>query len=184
MDYASSPFHKFRGWKLLALIVITLGYASWYSVMGPYSVLADLAPGMPLEERGYYTGAQAVETLSALDASGRKAKYISLVFDIPNMILSALLFEGLIAFGIRRLSLNRAKWGLLFVLPIAFLLADFGEDSFLALTLSTGSQTLGTIAGILTAVKFFTYIAAALAGLLLSFSGLGYWLVKGWKAGK
>ena len=182
MDYSQSPFHKFMGWRTLALIALMMAYSTWYVTLGPYSVLETLAPGLPLEERGFYTGAQAVETFSQLDASGRKAKYISLVFDIPNMILAALVFEALIAFGIRRLPLKSPVWPLLFFLPIVFLLTDFAEDSFLALTLATGSEVLGSIAGVLTVLKFFTYLAAAITGLLLSFTGLAYWLLKGRKS--
>ena len=166
------------GWKILVLLGVTLAYSVWYTTMGPYSQLAGLAPGMPLEERGFYTGADAVKTLGGLSETGAQKKYISLIFDVPYMILWALLFEALIGFGIRRMNKTKPIWGLLFFLPIAFLLTDFAEDSFLALTLATGSELLGSIAGVLTALKFFAYMAAALSGIGMSLTGLYVWAFK------
>lgn len=182
MDYANSPFHKFMGWKTLALTAVAMAYTLWFTGPGPYGQLTGLAPHIPLEGSGFYTGTQAVEALGALDADGRRIKFLSLLCDIPFMILWALVFEAFIAFGIRRLNLTAAKWQLLFVLPLAFLLADFAEDSFIALTLVTGSEVLGTIAGFLTALKFFFYIPANLAALGMGASGLVYWIIKGRKA--
>ena len=54
-----------------------------------------------LQGRGFYSGATAVEILGRLDAAGQKAKYLALIFDVPYMIMQALVFEGLIAFGKR-----------------------------------------------------------------------------------
>ena len=183
MTQGQLPFHRFQGWKILALIGVTTVYSVWYSVFGPYAALSALAPGLPLESQLYYDGEYAVSILSQLDAAGQRAKLISLLFDVPYMILNALVFEALIAFGIRRWSLNRPIWSLLFALPIAFLLIDFAEDSFLALTLVSGSTTLGAMAGIFTSVKFLTFSLAALAALIMGGSGLVYWLIKGRKAG-
>ncbi len=166
------------GWKIWVLMGITLAYSFWYVFVGPYSELAGLAPGMPLEQRGFYTGADAVAVLSGLDDVGTRKKYISLLFDLPYMILWALLFEALIGFGIRRMKKTKPIWGLLFFLPIAFLLTDFAEDSFLALTLATNSQLLGSIAGIMTALKVFTYMAASLTALAMGIAGLYVWAFK------
>lgn len=179
MDLHNSHYHKITGYRILILVVVTMGYASWFSTLGPYGQLSGLAPGLPLEERGFYTGAQAVDALSQLDVRGRSLKLISLMCDLPNMILSALMFGALIGFGIRRLGLVRPGWNALFVLPTAFFVADLAEDCFLALTVFTGSEILGLIAGVMTALKFLTYIPAALLGLGLGLAGLIAWFIKG-----
>ncbi len=179
MTYESSPFHKFMGWKIWALLGVTLIYSIWFTTVGPYGALSGLAVGMPLEGQVYYSGAAAVEVLSQLDENGRAIKLLSLVCDIPFMILWALVFEAMIGFGIRRMSLNKPQWSLLFVLPIAFLLTDFAEDSFLALTLVTQSEILGSIAGVMTFTKLLAFTAAALTGLCLGTLGLASWLIKG-----
>lgn len=178
MDFKTSPFHRFQGWHILVLLAVTFLYSYWYTVLGPYSKVGALGPGLPLEERGFYSGADAVAALSQLDPSGAKAKYISLIFDIPYMILLALTFEALIAFGIRRLNLTHVRWNFLFILPIAFLLCDFAEDSFIALTLASGSEMLGSIAGVMTALKFFTVMPAMLVGIVMGFTGLIVWIVQ------
>lgn len=179
MNYHGSSFHKLTGYRILILIIVTLGYATWFSTLGPYGQLSDLGPGLPLEERGFYTGAQAVEALSQLDAQGRKLKLISLICDLPNMLLSALMFIALIGFGIRRLGLARPVWTSLFAIPLAFLAVDFAEDLLIALTMFSRSEILGTIAGGMTALKFMTYIPAALLALGLGLSGLIAWFAKG-----
>jgi len=64
---------------------------------------------------------------------------------------------------------------LLFILPIGFLLVDFLEDSFIALTLSTSSIFLGTIAGFMTALKFAVFIPAIVVSLIMGIGGLIMW---------
>jgi len=92
------------------------------------------------------------------------------------MILQALVFEAFIAFGIRHLKPKSIKWNLLFILPIGFLLADFFEDSFIALTLTTGSTALGGIAGFMTALKFAFFIPAIIVSLIMGCGGLIPWV--------
>ena len=170
-------FHKFQGLRLLALIIITLAYGYWFTLHGPYSKLSALGPGLPLEDLFFYSGAHAAEVLGRLDAAGRRAKYLSLLFDVPNMILTMLMLEGLIAFGLRHLGLMGRKWRLLFALPIAFLMFDFLEDSFLALTLATNLEITGTLAGIMTPLKIITVSACMITAVVLSLGGLGMWLL-------
>jgi len=170
MDYNASPFHRFPGWKTLALITVLIVYSLWYVGPGPYGKLAALAPGMPMEERFFYSGNDVVSVFAGLDAGGRRSKLISLLFDLPYMILNMLAFEALIAFGIRRLKLA-SKWNMLFILPTAFLFADFFEDSFLALTLYSSNTVLGTLAGIFTALKFLTFCAAFLVSIAMGAAG-------------
>lgn len=178
MNYKNSPFHRFQGWQILVLLAVTFAYSYWFVVIGPYAKLANLAPGLPLEARGFYTGAQAVDALSGLNAEGTRAKFISLACDVPYMVLTALSIEALIAFGIRRLNFTNIKWNFLFILPIAFLLFDFAEDSFLALTLATDSVTLGAIAGIFTPLKLATVLPATLIAIVMSITGLLVWTVQ------
>jgi hypothetical protein len=177
MDYRHSPFHRFRGWHILALMAVTVLYSYWFTVIGPYAKLAGLAPGMPLEEHAFYSGAHAVDVLGQLGAAGEKAKLISLLCDIPFMILMALTFEALIGFGIRRMKLIKPIWSLLFILPILCLLVDFSEDSFLALTLVTKSEILGSIAGFFTGLKFWVFYPTSLISLVMGVAGLCVWIM-------
>jgi len=177
MSPQDAPFYRFQGWRLLVLIIVGVAYSYWFTVLGPYSKLAGLAPGMPLEETGYYSGEHAVNVLGSLDAEGRQAKYTSILFDIPYMILLALMFEGLIGFGRRHMKLNRPVWRLLFILPIAFLLMDFAEDSCLALTLASGSEITGTLAGFFTLLKFITFSIVSLTAFVCGIGGLIAWLM-------
>jgi len=179
MAWENSPFHRFYGWRILALIAVTMAYSYWFAVIGPYAKLEGLAPGMPFEGQFTYDGAFAAKTLGQLDAVGQRTKLISLFFDLPYMVLNALVFEALIAFGIRRMNLTKPVWSMLFILPIAFLIFDFAEDAFLALTVVSGSSVTGTLASLATPAKFITFMAASFAGLILSVLGLLFWLIKG-----
>lgn len=174
--YSASPFHRFQGKAILALIAVFMAYTMWYVGLGYFGQMTSIAGHTSLQERGFYTGAQAVETLGRLDAEGRKIKFLALIFDVPYMILQALVFEAFIAFGIRHIKPKNPKWNLLFILPIAFLLVDFFEDSFIALTLTTGSTVLGTIAGFMTALKFVIFIPAIIVSLIMGAGGLITWV--------
>ena len=160
---------------MLALIAIFLAYTLWYVGPGFFGDLTRLAGHTSLQESGFYTGADAVERLGKLDAEGRKTKFLALIFDVPYMILQALVFEALIAFGVRHIKPKNPKWNLLFILPIGFLLIDFAEDSFIALTMTTGSTVLGTIAGYMTALKFAIFIPAIIVSLSMAIGGLIGW---------
>jgi len=175
MDYEHSPFHRFFGWQIIALAIVFQAYTLWYTGPGPFGQLAYLAPGMPMQEQFFYSGQQAVDTYAGLDAAGRRTTLLALLLDVPFMILFSLLAEALIAFGIRHMQLA-GKWNLLFALPIAFLLCDFGEDSFLALTLTSGNTILGSIAGIFTTMKFVTFSLAIILALTMSLGGLVAWI--------
>lgn len=174
-NYASSTFHRFQGWQILALIGVFAAYTLWYTGPGFFGEMTRIPGHMSLQESGFYSGTDAVERLSRLDPAGRKTKYLALIFDVPYMILQALVFEALIAFGIRHIRPRNPKWHLLFVLPIGFLLIDFLEDSFIALTLATGSTMLGAIAGVLTALKFVVFIPAIIISLIMAVGGLVIW---------
>ncbi|MEP3890848.1 MAG: hypothetical protein ABJN69_10290 [Hellea sp.] len=178
-DQASSPFHRFQGRRMLALIAVFFAYTLWYVGPGFFGDLTRIAGHASLQETGFYTGAEAVERLGKLDAAGRKTKFLALIFDVPYMILQALVFEALIAFGMRHMKPKSLKWNLLFILPIGFLLIDFAEDSFIALTMTTGSIALGTIAGFMTALKFAIFIPAIIVSLIMGIGGIIAWLRNG-----
>jgi len=175
MSVSESPFHRFKGPRLLALLAVFVAYTAWYVGPGFFGDLMRLPGHISLQEKGFYSGAEAVEILGRLDEAGRKTKFLALIFDLPYMILQALVFEALIAFGICHIKPKNLKWNLLFILPIGFLLADFAEDSFLALTMATGSIVLGTIAGIMTALKFATFILGIAVSLIMGLTGLMAW---------
>ena len=172
MSQNLTPFTRFQNRWFFVLLVIYIAYSLWFIGPGPFGQLASLGAGIPLEERGYYTGAFAVETLSALSPEGRKAKYISLLFDIPYIIMTALVLEAMTAFGLIATGRERSKWAALLALPMIFLVVDVLEDSALALTLASGSEVFGTLAGLLTPLKFLVFSVATLVALVLAACGL------------
>jgi len=171
----TSPFHRFQGWRILALFVVFMTYTLWYTGPGFFGQISSMPGYSSLQEMGFYSGTTAVETLRSLDVAGRKTKLLALIFDVPYMILQALLFEAFIAFGMRHIKPKSPKWNLLFILPIGFLLADFLEDSFIALTLTTGSVGLGTVAGFMTVLKFMVFIPTIFVSLIMGIGGLMAW---------
>ena len=171
MSKKLTPFTRFQNHWFFVLLAVYVAYSTWYLGPGFYGQLAALGSGMPLEERGYYSGAFAVETLSALSPEGRKTKYLSLLFDIPYMIMTALILEAMMMFGLLSLKKDRSKWAAILGLPIIFLLVDFFEDSALALTLVSGSEVFGTVAGIMTPLKFTMFSIASLAAIIFSVCG-------------
>lgn len=177
-DFETSPFHRFRGWNILALIIVFILYTLWFTGPGYFGDMTRIDGHISLQESGFYSGAEAVERLSRLDQAGRRTKYLALIFDVPYMIMQALVFEALIAFGLRHIRPKNPKWNLLFMLPIAFLIADLAEDSFIALTLATGSELLGGIAGFMTALKFLTFIPAIIISLMMAIGGIIAWLTR------
>lgn len=177
-NIASSPFHRFQGWRFLALFIVFALYTSWYVGPGFFGDMLRIPGHISLQEKGFYTGVEAVDILGRLDEQGRKAKFLALIFDVPYMFLQALLFEACIAFGLRHMRPKNPKWNLLFILPIGFLLTDFAEDSLIALTLTTGSMALGSTAGVMTALKFTTFIPGIIVSLIMLGGGLWAWFRK------
>jgi len=171
MDYKNSPFHRFFGWHILALIAVTIAYTVWYTGPGFFGQIVDMAPGIPVQEQHFYHGSYPVETYAPLTDGQKQKMLLAFIFDLPFMVLLMLSTEAMIAFGIRQLKLG-GKWNLLFILPIAFLLTDFGEDSFLALTVYGGGIVTGWGAAIFTPLKFLFFYSALIVGFTLGFIGL------------
>lgn len=175
MNHPASPFHYFRGYRLLVLIIVTFAYGLWFTQFGPYATLSTINPGLPLESRLFYTGQKAAMILDSLDLYGRKIKYMSLMWDIPFIILNGLMMEGMFAFAIRRIPLRSPAWNYLFILPILYVGFDVLENSFLALTLATGSVLAGSLASLCTFMKMMTYTGTATLALVLTLLGLAIW---------
>lgn len=177
-----SPFYRFQGWRFVGLFVVFALYTAWYVGPGYFGQLTRLDGYSLLQARGFYTGVDAQVAVESLTAEGRRLKYLALIFDIPYMILQALVFEAAIAFGILQARLTSRYWQWLFILPIGFLLADVMEDSLLALLLSTGHIAFGTLAGFLTALKFIIFIPAIFASFTMLIIGAFAWLGRRVKA--
>ena len=166
---APSPFYRFQGWRFIVLLIIFFVYTAWFVGPGYFGQLAGLPDYSALQERGFYTGAEALAAVNTLTEKGIRTKYLALIFDLPYMILQALVFEAAIAFGILQMRLGARFWQWLFILPIGFLLADIFEDSGLLLLLSTRIALFGSIAGVMTFLKFCFFIPAIFisVGLLI-----------------
>ena len=175
VNFQESPFHRFRGWQILALLFVFIVYTLWYVGPGCFGQMTRIPGHISLQELGFYSGTTAVDILGRLDGEGRKIKYLALILDIPYMIMQALVFEAFIAFGFRHIGPKNSKWQLLFILPLAFLLVDFAEDSFIAITLATGSDVTGAIAGYMTALKFIIFIPTIPISLIMVIWGLIAW---------
>ena len=135
MSKAGYNYQRFTGWRLVGLIFVFITYTLWFTGPGPFGQLINLSDYSSLQERGFYSGAEAVAAVEALSAEGRKIKYTALGFDLIYMVLQTWVFEALIAFGLGALGLMGTRWRWLLLAPMGFLLFDFLEDSFLALLL-------------------------------------------------
>ena len=164
-------FHRFTGWRLVALLCVFLVYTLWFTGMGPFGALTRLDNYTNLQSRGFYTGAQAVAAIESLDAAGRQVKFKALGFDLIYMVLQTWVFEAIIAFGLSTRSLMDTRWRWSLAAPMGFLLFDFLEDSFLALVMVTSSEIIGSFAGVFTLLKFAVFLP--LVFLSLALGGLG-----------
>lgn len=166
------PMHRFQGWGLVGLIAAFLAYTGWYMGPGYFGDLTRIPDYANLQSRGFYTGAEAVAAISSLTETQRLTKYLALVFDIPYMILQAIVCEALIGFGLRRMGLAATKLRWAVVLPYAFLLFDALEDTAIALTMATSSEVIGMMAGVFTAAKFAAFLPSIVVALAAMIGGL------------
>lgn len=171
-------YHRFSGWRLIALIVVFAVYTGWFVSVGPFGELTRIEGYNALQERGFYTGAEALAAIERLDETQRGIKFKALGFDLIYMVLQALVFEALMAFGLRHLGWMKRRWRYVLLLPMGFLVFDFLEDSFLALLLETEAQWIGSAAGIFTALKFATFIPCVLIALGLTIAGSVTYLIR------
>ena len=169
---AGHNYNRFTGWRLIALIVVFLAYTLWLIGPGPFGELARLEDYAYLQERGFYTGADAVAAIESLSPESRRLKYTALGFDLVYMILQTWVFEALIAFGLTALGFMKSRWRWILLAPMGFLLFDFLEDSALALVLATSSELIGTFAGVFTLLKFVFFVPLVFISLGLAVSGI------------
>ena len=151
-------YHRFSGWRLVALILVYVAYVVWYTGVGPFGQLTRIEGYDYLQGRGFYTGAEAVAAIEMLSPESRRLKYIALGLDVIYMFLQTWLFEALIAFGLSALGVFTSRWRWLLLLPMGFLLFDILEDSALALLLATSSELIGSFAGVFTALKYAIFL--------------------------
>lgn len=160
-----------RGWSLFVTFVILIAYSAWFAGPGYFGQLAALAPGMPLQSAFFYSGDHAVNVLGGVDPAAHKTVYLAYLFDLPYMILNALVLQGLIAFGAHQMRWKSGFTKACLFFPIAFLVFDIAEDSSLALTLASGSEAIGSLAGIFTLLKMTTFIIGTVLGLIALIGG-------------
>lgn len=160
-----------KGWPLFLTVIALIAYSGWYVGPGYFGQLAGLAPGMPLQSSLFYSGEYATRVLGAIDPAAHKTVYLAYLFDIPYMVLNALVLQGLIAFGARQMRWKAGFATVCLIFPIAFLIFDVFEDSSLALTLSSGSELAGSIAGVFTLLKMVSFILGTILGLLALIGG-------------
>ena len=169
---AGHNYNRFTGWRLIVLIVVFLVYTIWFVGPGPFGELSRLENYAYLQERGFYTGAEAVAAIESLSADSRRLKYTALGFDLIYMVLQTWVFEALIAFGLTALGFMKSRWRWSLLAPMGFLLFDFLEDSALALVLATSSELIGSFAGVFTFMKFVFFVPLLFISLGLGVSGI------------
>lgn len=174
-------YNHFRGWRMVALFAAFLIYTLWFTGPGFFGQMGRLPNYTSLQESGFYSGAQAVATLSALEGEARITKLLALIFDVPYMVMQTLVFGAFIAFGLGHWGKEQSRWRVLVFLPAAFLLFDALEDSFIAATLFTQSEAIGGIAGVMTAAKFAAFLPSILASLIMLIIGGVAWARAGRK---
>ena len=165
-------YHRFTGWRLIALLVIFAIYTIWFTTSGPFGDLTRLEDYSYLQGRGFYSGAEAVVAAESLSPADRAIKLKALGFDLIYMVLQTWVFEAVMAFGLTALGLMSSRWRWLLILPMGFLLFDFLEDSFLALVLMTSSELIGSFAGVFTLMKFVFFIPLGVISAWLGIAGI------------
>ena len=165
-------YRRFAGWRLIALLFVFLAYTVWFTSLGPFGELTRIENYAYLQERGFYTGAEAVGAIESLDAEGRRIKYTALGFDLIYMVLQTWVFEAVIAFGLTALGLMASKWRWILLAPMGFLTFDFLEDGPLAPVLATSSEVIGSFAGVFTLLKFTFFVPLVFISLGLGAAGI------------
>jgi len=165
-------YHRFTGWRLIALLFVFCAYTFWFIFPGPFGELARLEGYGSLQERGFYTGAQAVSAIESLSLEERRIKFKALGFDLIYMVLQTWVFEAVIAFGLTTGGLMKTRWRWCLLAPMGFLLFDFLEDSFLALVMVTSSEVIGSLAGVFTFLKFAFFLPLVCLSLGFGLAGI------------
>lgn len=165
-------YQRFIGWRLIVLLVVFTVYTLWFIGPGPFGELARMEGYSLLQERGFYTGPEAVAAIETLSAEGRRIKFSALGFDLIYMVLQTWVFEAVIAFGLTGLGLMKSQWRWILLAPMGFLLFDFLENSSLALVMVTSSELIGSFAGIFTFLKFVFFLPLVFISIGLGAAGI------------
>ena len=176
--FKAHDYHRFTGWRLIALIAVFAAYTFWYLGVGPFGELTRIDGYSALQERGFYTGADALAAIQSLDEVQRGIKLKALGFDLIFMVLQALVFEALMAYGLRQLGWMKRRWRFVLLLPIIVLLFDFLEGGFLVLLIETEIEWIGSAAGLFTALKFASFMPCMLITLGLTIAGSVAYLMR------
>lgn len=171
-------YHRFSGWRLVALLIVFALYAAWFIGPGYFGQLVRLEDYEFLQGRGFYRGWEAVAAVERLDAAGVRLKFLELGFDIIYMFLQAFVFEALIAFGLRHLGWMSTRWRWLLLLPMAYLFFDILEDGCLALLLTTHMEMIGSFAGVFTFLKMAFFLPCIPISLGFAVAGCVAWILR------
>ena len=177
-------YHRFTGWRLIALLVGFFAYTLWFTSIGPFGELTRLENYTYLQGRGFYTGKEAVAAIDSLSEEERRIKFTALGFDLIYMVLQTWVFEAVIAFGLTALGLMTTRWRWILLAPMGFLLFDFLEDSSLALVLATSSEIIGSFAGVFTCLKFTFFVPLVFISLGLGAAGIVAKILRNRKGGR
>jgi hypothetical protein len=165
---------RLRGWPAFTLIVVSVIYGVTVTQVLPYwNRMEQAIGGTELQGRYWYSGADAVVALAAINSKARSDAFHFYALDTPNAVLYASAMAAMIAFGLRQIAVPRRVAALLVALPLIAGAADIVENACLSLALVNApaiSPALGAAAGVLTATKFLAGIPAqilALIGLVL-----------------
>lgn len=161
-----------RGWPLVAAFIFMVVYALWFVGPGYFGQLGALSPDLPLQSAFFYSGEHAATTLRSIAPADRRIAYLAYIFDLPYMWISTVVFTSLIALGVKALILNNWFGKTALVMPALFLLFDISEDSLLAITLASGSEVTGAVAGFATLLKMITFSVANLLAIAFGLTAL------------
>lgn len=161
-----------RGWPLVAAFVLMVVYAMWFVGPGYFGQLGALSPDLPLQSAFFYSGEHAVTTLGQIAPDDHKIAYLAYIFDLPYMWISAVVFTNLIALGVKALKITNGFGKLALLMPALFLLFDISEDLLLAITLASGSEITGAIAGYATLFKMITFGLSNLLAIAFGLAAL------------
>jgi len=161
-----------RGWALVAAFIFMVVYTLWFVGPGYFGQLGALSPDLPLQSAFFYSGEHAVTTLGDIDPEDRKIAYLAYLFDLPFMWISTVVFTSFIALGIKALNLKNWFGKLALLMPALFLFFDISEDSLLAITLASGSEVTGAVAGFATLLKMIAFGVSNLAAIAFGLAAL------------
>ncbi|MGE0827815.1 MAG: hypothetical protein AB7O04_00490 [Hyphomonadaceae bacterium] len=163
-----------RGPLVLILAATSMLYGVFIlQVLPLWSEMQAANGGRELQEMLFYTSGQAGAALSAYDAHVRRSAMSFYALDAVNAILFAVSIAALIAFALRRMHAPHSIARYAIWLPVLSGFFDLIENALLASALNFNPASpgfLGAAAGIATAIKLTTGMAAIAIMLILLIS--------------